>query len=470
MSDSNLQALFDAQQAAYLNDPFPSAKVRIDRIDRLIDLLVTNEKALANATVEDFGQRSVDVSRLQEILPSITALKYAKKHVKKWMRQEARKSDFPFNLVMGKSSIQHIPLGVIGNVSPWNYPVFLSMGPMSGIFAAGNRAMIKPSELTPHASELMQSLVTKQFDPTEFTIVTGGVEVASEFCGLPFDHLLFTGSTSVGSIVMQNAAKNLTPMTLELGGKSPVIVADDANIKDLAVKLAFAKTMNFGQVCLSPDYVLVSEHLKQPLIDEIKKAILQLFPEQHNSPDITYMIAERHCTRLKNMVKEAEANGNNIIRLFDKPYTIKDPRYMEPTIIEVTGDPGSVMDEEIFGPLLPIISIEGLQKKLAFVASKNKPLTIYYFGKDKGDMLQVSQQVAAGNMVINDFYLNLAQQDLPFGGVGKSGMGQYQGHHGFKNFSHAKAIFKASKIDMTKMVRPPYDEKFEKIVSMQIKK
>lgn len=469
MTADDLQAAFDLQKKAFLKDPYPSLKTRLDRMDRVIDMLVRNEQKIAEAVVSDFGRRPFELTRIHEVVSPLTNFKYARKNLPRWMKQEKRKSAFPYNIVGGKSRVQHVPLGVVGNISPWNFPFTLAFNPLAGILSAGNTCMLKPSELTPNSSQLMQELIEKNFAPEELMVAQGGVEVAQPFSQLPFDHLIFTGSTGVGAKVLASSAQKLVPTTLELGGKSPVIISDDADVDDVAKKLLAAKLMNAGQVCMCPDYVLVPENKFAGLVAGMQAAALECYPDQHESKDYTNIVSERHRKRLQSILDESVEKGNKAIPLFTKDVTIDDPRFLAPYLVEVNNRDCELMREELFGPLLPIIKVKDDAHAFEIIRENPTPLVVYAFTRSKSKIEKISTEVACGGMVFNEFYLHYVQPDLPFGGVGSSGMGSYNGIEGFKNFSHAKAVYKSSKVDVGKVLRPPFKPDFKKIVDKEIK-
>jgi coniferyl-aldehyde dehydrogenase len=459
------------QQQAHARDPYPDLARRRDRLDRLLDVLKRGQGQLCAAIAADFGQRSADNSRLFDILPAVHAINYARKHLPAWMKPQRRQSSFPYNLLGGRSSTQAIPLGVVGNVSPWNFPVTLSLSPLGGILAAGNRVMLKPSELTPATAETLQTLIAAAFAPEEIAVVTGAADVAAEFTRLPFDHLLFTGSTAVGRKVAAAAAANLVPTTLELGGKSPVLVSATANLPDLAEKLLFAKTMNAGQICLAPDYVLVQADQVDTLVQHLRTAATRMFPQGLASPDYVNIISPRHVQRFRAYLTEAEAGGNTVIPLFGPEpaaHHYQADRRLAPCLVLMRGTPGAIMQEEIFGPLLPLVVVPDFAAALAQIQARSSPLALYYFGTDAGEIRTLQQRVRCGGMVVNDLLSHFLQDDLPFGGVGDSGMGAYHGYEGFERFSHKKAIFVAPRMDVGKLLRPPYGALLRRYLTFEL--
>jgi coniferyl-aldehyde dehydrogenase len=468
-SPANLERVFALQHAASRREPYPSFAQRRDRLSRLIDLLCTHQDALCAAVAADFGRRSALNTRLFDILPPLNALKYARSQLAAWMRPTRRRSSFPYNWIGAKSAVRHVPLGVVGNMSPWNFPVTLALSPLGGMLAAGNRVMLKPSELTPHTSEVLRDLIGRAFAEDEIHVATGGVDVAARFAALPFDHLLFTGSTEIGRRVAEAAAVNLVPVTLELGGKSPVLVSETADVAGVAAKVAFAKITNAGQICLAPDYLMIHRSRRDELVAHLRRAAQAMYPEGTASADYVNIISDRHARRLRAHLADAAARGNAVIPLFDDPISA-DPRCLAPHLVLIEKDGGTLMDEEIFGPILPILAVDGLEQALARIGAAPRPLALYYFGSDTAQIRRVAQEVACGGLVINDLMMHFLQDDLPFGGIGDSGMGGYHGPEGFQRFSHAKSIFEqSSMIDLGPLLRPPFGKWIRRVLNMQIK-
>jgi coniferyl-aldehyde dehydrogenase len=466
----DLRRVFELQHAASRREPYPPAAVRRDRLSRLIDCLVTNQDALCEAVDRDFGRRSAANTKLFDILPPINACKYALRHLPSWLRPARRRSNFPYNWLGGRSCVEFVPLGVVGNLAPWNFPLTLALSPVAGMLAAGNRVMIKPSELTPATAALLRRLIGGRFSEDELHVVTGAAEVAAQFAALPFDHLLFTGSTSVGRLVAQAAAAQLVPVTLELGGKCPVVVGASAAMDDLAAKLGFAKTTNAGQICLAPDYVLVPRPHCDRLVAEMRRCVRRLYPQGAASPDYVNLISERHAQRLRAHLADAVARGNRVIPLFDGGDG-SDPRCLGPHLVLIGGDGGSIMQEEIFGPLLPIIGYDSWEEALRRIRDRPRPLAAYYFGSNRAEIAQMCHEVACGGLVVNDLMMHFLQDDLPFGGIGESGMGCYHGREGFERFSHAKAVFRQSRaLDIGRLLHPPYSRRLEPLLKMQIRR
>jgi len=474
VSEAELAKLLENQRLACSADPYPNFATRIDRIDRCIDMIVTHQDSICQAVEKDFGCRSKYVTRLTDLFISIQNLKFVKKNLKKWMKVERRKAIFPANLLGGSSEIHYQPKGIVGIMTPWNVPVNMIFSPLADIFGAGNRAMIKPSEFTPHTAALMQKLFAKYFSSDEVVIVTGGVATGAAFSALPLDHLIFTGAGHIGKMVMQAAAKNLTPVTLELGGKSPVIISDGYKLEDAADKIVATKAMNGGQICISPDYCFVPTAKLETFIDHCQKIASRLFPTFIDNPDFVSLINESNYDRVKRYLDDALAKGARVISL-DPTQAAWDNREKHKIPLHLVINPTDdmlVMQEELFGPILCVRSYENLDDCINYINSKPNPLALYYFGNDKVEQDKIVKNTLAGAMTINDIAMHFACDDLPFGGVGASGMGHYHGREGFKTFSHAKSVFKQGVLNLPKLagLLPPYGEKIDKLSSQLIKK
>ena len=465
-----MQILLERQKAAHLRDGAPTAEQRMERIDRCIGLLVDYRDEIEAALNADFGARSKEATAFTDVASSIATLKHAKAGLKIWMRPEKRKtSPAILGLFGAKAEVRFQPKGVIGIISPWNFPVNLTFTPLAGVLAAGNRAMIKPSEYTPATSDLMARMFGSVFSPEEIAVVIGGPEVGQAFAGLAFDHLVFTGATSIAAHVMRAAAANLTPLTLELGGKSPVILSRSADMKTAAARIMNGKTLNAGQICLAPDYVMVPHDQMQAFVDEAKSAVTAMFPTIKDNPDYTAVISQRHYERITGYVDEARGAGATIVEL--KPesedLTQQEHRKIAPTLVLNPTDDMKVMKEEIFGPVLPVKGYESLDEAVAYVNAHDRPLGLYYFGEDAAEREKVLAGTTSGGVTVNDVVFHVAQEDLPFGGVGPSGMGSYHGLDGFREFSHRKAIYTQLKNDLPqlKALRPPYGPAIRKYLA-----
>tara|TARA_Y100000389_G_scaffold142636_1_gene140675 strand:+ start:836 stop:2269 length:1434 start_codon:yes stop_codon:yes gene_type:complete len=474
-SFENMNEVLNLQKKKFINDGPPSIELRIDRLNRLKSMLIENRYELTDALSSDFGSRSKNASLLSDVYTVLPEITNAINNIKRWTKDEKRSSNKPFSLFGAKSYIRYEPLGTIGMISPWNFPVNLAFGPLASIFAAGNQVMHKPSELTPATAALMKELCDKAYDQDEFATFLGGPETGEAFSKLNFDHLLYTGSGNVGKHVMHAAAQNLVPVTLELGGKSPVVVGNSADIKATAKRVMFGKTMNAGQICLAPDYVMVHKDKKDEFISEAENAVADFYPDIKNNDDYTSIINERHFNRLNELIDDAREKGATInqINPANEDFTQQEFFKIPPTIITNTSDDMRVMTEEIFGPVLPVVEFTEVKEALDSINSKDRPLGLYYFGTDKNEQSNVLNNTSSGGVTINNVVGHIQQQDLPFGGVGPSGMGRYHSQDGFKNFSNARAVFKDVPFFMDNlafgMIRPPYKEGFENFIKKILK-
>lgn len=461
--DAELDRLFEAQKRAFAAEPYPSLAVRAARLDALIHAVEANEARIIDAISADFSNRSRHESLIAEIVVSISAAKNVKHNLKRWVR--ARKVATPLHLKPGHSRIEPQPLGLVGIISPWNYPLQLAFSPAAAALGAGNRVLIKPSELTPATSEVMRDIVRAEFDEAVMAVVTGGVEIGQAFASVPFDHLLFTGSTAIGQRVYMAAAKNLTPVTLELGGKSPAIIDESADIKAAAQSIAYGKTFNAGQTCVAPDYVLAPRGRLDEAVSEIVAAAQKLYPTIDETPDYTAIISPKHFARLKGMVQEAKDAGARVTEVGSS--NALDPQRKLPLTI-VIDPPSSIslMKEEIFGPVLPVLGVAGREEAIRHVNAGDRPLALYWFGRDAAARDDLMKRTHAGGVTVNDTLFHVAQENLPFGGVGKSGIGAYHGEKGFETFSHMKPVFYQSKFASNKVLFPPFSSKTDKIIAM----
>ncbi|WP_269716333.1 coniferyl aldehyde dehydrogenase [Caulobacter sp. NIBR2454] len=470
-----MTAILARQKAAHLRDGAPSAQLRAERIERCIALLVDHRRDIEDAANQDFGARSRDATAFTDIAASIGALKHAKANVAKWMRPEKRKTTPAILGLFGaKAEIHFQPKGVVGVISPWNFPVNLTFAPLAGVLAAGNRAMIKPSEHTPATSALMAQMFGSVFSEEEVAVITGGPQIGEAFTHLPFDHILFTGATSIGRHVMRAAAENLVPVTLELGGKSPVILGRSADMATAAARVMNGKTLNAGQICLAPDYVLAPRDRLDAFVDEATKSVARMFPTIRDNPDYTALVSQRHYDRMQGYLDDARAKGARVVEINPAGETLsqQEHRKIAPTLIIDPTDDMKVMQEEIFGPLLPVKTYDRIDEAVDYINAHDRPLGLYYFGADAAEQDTVLSETTAGGVTINDVIFHVAQENLPFGGVGPAGMGSYHGVDGFREFSHRKSIFTQIKKDIgpLKMLRPPYGDGMRKYVDGQIKR
>jgi coniferyl-aldehyde dehydrogenase len=447
-----LRAAFQRQRDAFENEFYPSFEVRRDRLDRIGRLLKENRTALCEAVSHDFGHRSPHETIQLEIAPLMGALRHTRSHLRGWMKPERRGRSIEF--LQFSNWVQYQPLGVIGIMVPWNYPLLLSLGPLIDVLAAGNRALIKPSELLPETSALLGRLVASYFKPEEVAVIEGGVDVAEAFSALPFDHLIFTGSTAVARKVMAAAAANLTPLTLELGGKSPAIVAPDYPLAEAARDIAFGKLMNAGQTCIAPDYVLVERSRLDAFAAAFIAQAEAFYPRHRDQKHYSSLVGERAHARLLNGMKQCRARG---VKLMTADIALP-PKglHILPTVVLDPPADCLLMEEEIFGPVLPLIPYDNLDAALKFIRDRPRPLALYLFTCDKALEKKALLETISGNVTVNGTLLHIAQNDLPFGGVGPSGMGAYHGHEGFKRFSHARGIAKVRLFNPARLATPPY--------------
>ena len=474
-SEQKMNSTLQMQRDAYLKEGIVSAETRIDRLQRGVDVLIKYNEKITDALNTDFTCRPREVTLLTDVGAGIAPMKHAIKHLRSWMKPEKRPTMFPFNLVGGRSRIEYQPLGVVGIIAPWNFPVNMVFAPLAGVLAAGNRAMIKPSEFTPATSALMAEMIAEAYDPAEVAIFDGGPEVGQAFSNLPFDHMIFTGATSIARHILTAAARNLVPVTLELGGKSPVVISRSADIEKSLGRIMTGKTLNAGQICLAPDYLLVPEEKLHEVIAAAQKAVAQMYPRILDNPQYTSVINERHFQRLNGYLAEASERGQKIIPInpakedfSTQQGTLKIP----PTLIPEPADDLKMMEEELFGPLLPIRTYNNFEETISYINSKPRPLAAYYFGDDKQEETALISRTTSGGVCINDVVMQVAQEDLPFGGVGPSGMGAYHGLKGFQTFSHAKSIYRQASINIAKLggMLPPYGKATESTIKMQLKK
>lgn len=450
--DLDMKALLDRQRAAFMAAPFPTAAMRQANLRKLEAAVKANQQLIADAIGADFGNRSRAETVLSEIVPTLAASAFARKHLTAWMRAQRRHVGITFQPASNR--VEFTPKGVVGVVAPWNYPAYLTLGPLVDILAAGNRCMIKPSELTPATSALLAKLLGDIFPPEEVAVVQGDVAVGRLFTTLPFDHLLFTGSTHVGREVMRAAAQNLVPVTLELGGKSPVIVAPDHDVARAAQSVAVGKYFNAGQTCVSPDYALVQRDHAEGFARGVLAAAEAMYPTLTGNPDYTAIISDRHHARLSELVAEAEQAGATVLRHKEKPSG--NVRHFPPTVVLDPPLDGRLMRDEIFGPVLPVVRVGGLDEAISFVNARPRPLALYAYTKDRDTERKILDRTISGGVSINSTMLHVGQDDLPFGGVGPSGMGAYHGREGFLQFSHARGVHKPGMFSGFEMMKPPH--------------
>ena len=464
---SPTQQAYDRLRSAYRSNPFPSRQQREDLLERLERMMRVHQEAFVDAINADFLGRSRHETLLADVLVTLGGVQEARKNVGEWMARKAVRPKWWF--LPSTSYIEYLPRGVVGIIAPWNYPVDLALGPLSGARAAGNRAIIKPSELTPRTSEAIARAVRDTFTADEVAVVEGGAEVARELTGLPLDHLLFTGSTHVGRMVAQAAALNLTSTTLELGGKSPTLIHPDYPMAKAAERIAIGKLFNAGQTCIAPDYVLVKQGSEQAFASAFKAVVARLYPDLATSPDYTSIANPKAYERLKGLLADAESKGARLEPLAVLPEQTKS-RKLAPTLVFNATDEMKVMKEEIFGPILPVKTYASVDEALAYVNSRPRPLAFYYFDDNSRRANDVLKRTISGGACINDTLLHFAQEDLPFGGVGDSGSGAYHGVTGFQTFSHARGVYVASGLSQVgKLQAPPYGKLLERAIAFLMK-
>ena len=462
-----LEATLDAMRAAHARDPLPEWPVRARRLRALLALMHDNREAIGAAIDADFGRRSREETDLLEIFPSTSAIHHALGHGRRWMRPRRHWANVWF--LPARTEIRPQPLGVVGIIAPWNYPLYLTAGPMVDALAAGNRVMLKLSELTPQFSALFAELVAKYFEPDEVGVVNGGADVGRAFAALPFDHLLFTGSTNVGRHVMAAAAANLTPVTLELGGKSPALIGPEARFAHAVERIVVGKLMNAGQTCIAPDYVLLPRAQLQAFVDEARTVAERLYPALPANPQYSSIASVRHYERLLALRDDAIAAGakEHVLGTSNGDATA---RTIPPILLTGVHDGMQVMQQEIFGPLLPLMPYDTLDGALAYIASHPHPLSLYVFDESRATIDTVLARTQAGGVTVNDTILHIAQHSLPFGGAGASGMGVYHGEAGFRTFSHMKPVMRQARFNFVGLLNPPYGTKFRALLKLLLRR
>jgi coniferyl-aldehyde dehydrogenase len=458
-----LERVLGAQRHAFAADRYPDLATRRDRLGRLHRLVTRHEAQLVEAVDRDFGHRSSHETRLAELYVVASEARHAIRRLPRWMR--ARRVRTPWHLLPATARILRQPLGVVGVISPWNYPVQLALAPALAALAAGNRVMLKPSELAPRTSALLVELVHAHFREDEFAVITGDADVGKAFASLPFDHLFFTGSTAVGRSVAIAAAQNLTPVTLELGGKSPAVFDADADFALGVPRLFAGKLLNAGQTCIAPDYALVPHARVDEFAAAAAAAVTRLYPSVVANADYSSIIDPRHYARLIALVEDARARGARVVALGEATRDAGYPRRLAPTLVLGVSDDMAIMREEIFGPLLPVETYATLDEAIVRINARPHPLAMYWFGEDRSRCERVLRETLAGGVTVNDTLWHFAHDGLPFGGVGASGSGAYHGEHGFATFSNEKGVYVQSRLAPTRLLQPPYGRMFERVLA-----
>jgi len=462
---AELNSSLASQKQYFSNNIYPAYQERVNDLKSLKTLLLENQNEFIKALSLDFGHRSIDDTKIGDILTTVSGINYTLKRMKRWMKPQRKHIGLLFQPAKGEVISQ--PKGVIGIVTPWNYPLFLSLGPLTAALAAGNVAMIKMSEYSPHTSRLLAKLLGEIFPAEKVAIVAGDVNIATRFSSLPFDHLFFTGSTAVGKLVMKSAAENLVPVTLELGGKSPAIIDDSINIDTVVSRLILGKTLNSGQTCVAPDYIFCPRTKCDELIKEISKRYKRMYPSLCNNDDCTSIINDEQFNRLTHLLSDAKSKGAQVISCLDNTADIakqSPSRKLPLTLVYDVQDDMQVMQQEIFGPILPIIIYDEIGEVFDYINSRPRPLALYIYSFNQEFQQQFLLKTHAGGVCINEATFHVANDDLPFGGIGASGMGQYHGKEGFKTFSHQKSVLTRGRINLTPLLFPPFNTAIHRLV------
>jgi coniferyl-aldehyde dehydrogenase len=463
--DTHLDRLYALQRDAFVRERFPPLAIRRNRVGRVLRLVVEHQEALCAAVAQDFGHRSHHETRLAELFFVAAEARTALRHLAGWMRP--RRVSTPLHLLPASSHIRRQPLGVIGIISPWNYPIQLALAPAIGALAAGNRVLLKPSEMTPVTSALLENLISRLFAEDEFAVVLGDAAVGHAFAGRRWDHLFFTGSTTVGRFVALAAADNLVPVTLELGGKSPAIFDADADFALAAPRLVNGKLLNAGQTCIAPCYAIVPATRVDEFVAAVARAVAAMYPTLAANPDYTAIVNAGHYQRLMGLIDDARTKGARIVSLNPAAENLPAAaRKIAPTLILDVTDDMKVMQEEIFGPLLPVEACADLDDAIRRVNARPHPLALYWFGSDAARRERVLQETMSGGVTVNDTLLHFANEALPFGGVGPSGQGAYHGERSFILFSNEKPVFSQARIAGSRLLYPPYGAMFDRVLGV----
>jgi coniferyl-aldehyde dehydrogenase len=465
---SRMEETLSRQRAAFLRDGPPTLGQRKADLLKLKAAILARQGEIEQALRADFGHRSPHETAIMEVLPLVQGINYQCRQLRRWMRPEKR--HVPIHFQPARAWVSYQPRGVVGIMAPWNYPMSLALMPLATAIAAGNRAMIKPSEFTPASSALLVQMLGEVFAPEQVAVVTGDAAVGQQFSALPFDHLIFTGSTPVGRAVMKAASENLVPVTLELGGKSPAIVERGHSMRHAATSIAYGKLANSGQTCIAPDYVMVHEDALESFVDAYDQAVRALYPDGPTADNYTSIINARHYERLHALLDDARAKGAKVREVgVNAGEALRRAHNMAPVVVVGATEQMRVMQEEIFGPVLPVIAYRELDEAIAYVNAHPRPLALYYFGADDLQRRKVLALTTSGNVTINNTLMHYAQEDLPFGGVGPSGIGAYHGIEGFKSLSHAKGVFQQGKWNLSGLLRPPFGSLAKLILKVMLR-
>lgn len=462
---AKLYATLETQRSAFAEQRYPSLAVRRDRLARLAAMGEKHAAQVVEAISADFGHRSSHETQMAELLMVSGTIRHAQRNLKGWMKP--RRMPTALHYRPASNRLLRQPLGVVGIVAPWNYPYQLALEPAAAAIAAGNRVMIKPSELTPRLSELLQRMAAEFFAEDEMAVVTGDAQTGKSFCELPLDHLFFTGSTAVGRLVAQAAAKNLTPVTLELGGKSPAILDPSCDLAVAVPRLAFGKLLNAGQTCIAPDYAFVPHDRIDAFVEHMQRAVAKLYPRLAANPDYSSIVSERHFARLQDLLEDARARGARIVTINPAGEAFDPAQRKQPPVLVLGATPEmKLMREEIFGPILPVLGYDRIEEAIAQVNRQDRPLALYWFGSDGANRDKVLEQTICGGVTLNDCIWHFAQVHQPFGGVGASGSGCYHGEWGFRTFSKEKPVFDQPRFNGMFLMYPPFGKTFERMLAL----
>ena len=468
IGQSSLRHLYDAQRAAF-RCSVPDYAKRVAALKTLEAAVVEHQEEIVRASNDDFGVRARHETLILELAPLVDGMRHTRKHLARWMKP--RRVAAGINFFPGRARIMYQPLGVVGILGAWNYPTLLTLSPLVDAIAAGNHAMLKPSELAPRTAEVLQKMIAELFPPEYVAVVTGDAQLGADFAVLPFDHLLFTGSTRVGKLVMKAASENLTPVTLELGGKCPAIIHREFPLRTAVGRIMTGKLYNAGQTCLAPDYVFVYESQRDEFVRLASQVTAQLYPKWQGNADYTSMVNAQHFNRLNGLLDDAVTRGATVVPLGARESQANETdRLFLPVALLDVNDTMQVMQEEIFGPVLPVLTYRDLDETLRYVNDHPRPLALYYFDNDARRVDHVLNTTTSGGVTVNDVIFHIAQNNLPFGGVGASGMGHYHGRAGFNTFSKKKGVFLQSRFSTLKFLRPPYGLLTDRIIRFLLRK
>lgn len=454
--------IFALQKEAYRRYPLPTAKQRIERLDRLKKVLIKYQDQIAEAISQDYGNRAINETKIGELLTSIEQIKYYSKNLTEWMKPSKRHVGMLHQ--PAKAWVQYQPLGVVGIIAPWNYPLLLALSPLVCALAAGNHAMIKVSSTSRNFGYVLKNALSEAFPQEMVAVITGGGAISDAFCRVPFDKLIFTGSTNVGKTVMKAAAENLVPVILELGGKSPVIVHPSIDIKDVAERIAFGKLWNAGQTCVAPDYIFLPRGKTAEFARSFESCVKTMYPSLRDNQDYTSIVSDKQNRRIQGYLDDAIKNGANVIEINPRNEELQSVRKIAPTLLTNVSPDMEILKNEIFGPVLPILEYDQIDEVIEFINDRPRPLALYYFDFNDARAEYVSQRTHSGHFGQNAVLTHVAQDDLPFGGVGASGMGRYHGPEGFYSLSNERSVMSIPKFFSLKFILPPFNKPIPSII------